>query len=86
MAEDKELKGLLKEADKVWETLKKLPMYKNKSKEDYINYVKSSYYYYQSLSEEEKKEFNRIKQEQFKKAIDTLDKRKKGEEKCQVQK
>lgn len=80
MAEDKELKGLLKEADKVWETLKKLPMYKNKSKEDYINYVKSSYYYYQSLSADEKKEFNRVKQEQFKKAIDALDKRKKEKE------
>ena len=77
MAEDKELKGLLKEADKVWETLKKLPMYKNKSKEDYINYVKSSYYYYQSLNADEKKEFNRVKQEQFKKAIDALDKRQK---------
>lgn len=80
MTEDKELKGLLKEADKVWETLKKLPMYKNKSKEDYINYVKSSYYYYQSLSADEKKEFNRVKQEQFKKAIDALDNRKKEKE------
>lgn len=76
MAQDKELKKLLAEGEKTWELLKKLPMYKNKSKEDYFNYIKSSYYYYQSLSEDEKKEFNRVKQEQFKKAIDALDKRK----------
>ena len=76
MEQDQELNKLIEEGKKVWNIIKKFPQYKNKTEEDYINYVKSSYYYYQSLSEEEKKEFNRVKQEQFKKAIDTLDKRK----------
>lgn len=77
MAEDKELNGLIEEGKKVWNIIKKFPQYKNKTEEDYINYIKSTYYYYQSLSEDEKKEFNRVKQDQFKKAIDAIDNRKK---------
>ena len=76
MAQDKELQKMLAEGEKVWETIKNFPMYKGKTKENYLNYIKSTYYYYQSLSEDEKKEFNRVKQEQFKKAIEILDKRK----------
>lgn len=75
--EDKELNKLIEEGKKVWKIIQKLPAYKNKTEEDYINYIKSTYYYYQSLSEDEKKEFNRVKQDQFKKAIDAIDNRKK---------
>lgn len=81
MAEDKELKKMLKEGEKAWELIKNFPMYKNKTKEDYLNYIRSTYYYYQSLSEDEKKEFNKIKQEQFKKAIDMLENRNKDKKK-----
>ena len=71
-----ELKKLLKEADKTWEILKKFPMYKNKTKEDYIQYVKTTYAYYNSLSEEQKIEYNKLKETQFKKALEALDNRK----------
>lgn len=77
MEEDKELEKMIEEGKRVWNIIKKFPQYKNKTEEDYINYIKSTYYYYQSLSADEKKEFNKVKQEQFKKAIDTLDNRKK---------
>lgn len=76
MAQDKELQKLLAEGEKAWEKIKNIPIYKTKTKEDYLNYIKSTYYFYQSLSPDQKKEFNRVKQEQFKKAIDALDKRK----------
>ena len=77
MSEDKELEKMIEEWKRVWSIIKNFPQYKNKTEEDYINYIKSTYYYYQSLSEEEKKEFNKVKQEQFKKAIDAIDNRKK---------
>ena len=77
MSKDKELDKLIQEGKKIWPILHKMPMYKNKTEQDYINYIKSTYYYYQSLSEDEKKEFNKVKQDQFKKAIDALDNRKK---------
>lgn len=73
---EEDLKKMIEEGKKVWTIIKKFPQYKDKTEEDYINYIKSTYYYYQSLSEDEKKEFNKVKQDQFKKAIDTLDKRK----------
>lgn len=79
MAEDKELNKMLEEGEKVWDVIKNFPQYKNKTKEDYLNYIKSTYYYYKSLSPDEKKEFDRIKQEQIKKAIDAIDNRKKGD-------
>lgn len=82
MEQDQELNKLIEEGKKVWNIIKKFPQYKNKTEEDYINYIKSTYYYYQSLSEDEKKEFNKVKQDQFKKAIDAIDNRKKGEQKC----
>lgn len=74
---EEDLKKMIEEGKKVWAIIKKFPQYKNKTEEDYINYIKSTYYYYQSLSEDEKKEFNKVKQDQFKKAIDALDNRKK---------
>lgn len=75
--QEKELQGIINEGKKVWSILQKLTPYKNKTWDDYENYIRSSYLYYQSLSADEKKEFNKVKESQFKHAIDAIDTRKK---------
>ena len=75
--QEKELKKIIDEARKVWPILQKLAPYKNKTWDDYENYITRSYLYYQSLSEDDKKEFNKVKERQFKHAIDAIDNRKK---------
>ena len=77
MTKDKELDKLIEEGKKVWPIISKLAPYKNKTLDDYINYIKSSYYYYKILSDDEKKEFNKVKQDQFKRAIDAIDNKEK---------
>ena len=69
METDKQLQKLLEEGKKIWPILHKMPMYKNKTEQDYLNYIKSTYYYYQSLSEDEKKEFRKLRKNTLKELI-----------------
>ena len=40
---EEDLKKMIEEGKKVWAIIKKFPQYKNKTEEDYINYIKSTY-------------------------------------------